>query len=234
MHNTREQPQQGLANLGWRPATLVVRATPLPTAAPAAALDIMPDFIPQGPSNFGRALGTAELHGQLATSGTSEMVVSKLAQFQMQDPNNSARAPSYSGCGKSSFFSALRRTCLDRGRQMDQQRGLEPCFWSTDPRSTYGLPFTPLGYDRPDVVLSVPGLIVVFKPAGWETDVYDVAKFGVPITPVARYYLLSSFLAANFPEETFPICHSVEHGFGFVHRLDQMSSGLIITTTCFA
>merc|ERR1711937_218074 len=92
---------------------------------------------------------------------------------------------------------------------------------------------TPLGYDPPVVVVDARGLIVIFKPAGWETDVYDVAKYGVPITPVARFYLLSSFLAANFPKEAFPICHSVTHGFGFVHRLDQMSSGLIIGTTCF-
>eukprot|EP00811_Abedinium_folium_P012328 NODE_2142_length_2284_cov_3.461289.p1 GENE.NODE_2142_length_2284_cov_3.461289~~NODE_2142_length_2284_cov_3.461289.p1 ORF type:complete len:202 (-),score=45.40 NODE_2142_length_2284_cov_3.461289:52-657(-) len=40
-------------------------------------------------------------------------------------------------------------------------------------------------------------------------------------------------MATHFPRETFPICHSVQHGFGFVHRLDQMSSGCICTTTTY-
>merc|ERR1719503_309496 len=90
---------------------------------------------------------------------------------------------------------------------------------------------TPLDYDEPTVVLNIPGIVVIFKPAGWETDVYDVEKYGVPLTQAARYYLLSTFLGKTFPEDEFPLCHSVEHGFGFVHRLDQMSSGLIATTT---
>lgn len=91
----------------------------------------------------------------------------------------------------------------------------------------------PLGYDSPRVVVDTPGIIVILKPAGWETDVYDVAKFGVPITPVARFYLLSTFLGTMFPKDKFPISHDPEYGFGFVHRLDQMSSGLIISTTNF-
>mmetsp|Transcript_86169 Transcript_86169/g.257187 ORF Transcript_86169/g.257187 Transcript_86169/m.257187 type:complete len:286 (+) Transcript_86169:58-915(+) len=92
----------------------------------------------------------------------------------------------------------------------------------------------PLGYEAPDVVLGVPGIVVIFKPAGWETDVYDVERYGTPVTAVARYYLLSSFMAARFPKEQYPISHSVAHGFGFVHRLDQMSSGLILAATNFA
>lgn len=92
---------------------------------------------------------------------------------------------------------------------------------------------TPLGYEAPSIKLNVPGLIVISKPAGWETDVYDVGKWGTPITPIARFYLLSSYVGARFPKDRFPVCHSVEHGFGFVHRLDQMSSGLIIAATRF-
>jgi len=92
---------------------------------------------------------------------------------------------------------------------------------------------TPFGYDTPTITLNVPGLIVISKPAGWETDVYDVGKWGTPISRIARFYLLSSYIGARFPKDRFPVCHSVEHGFGFVHRLDQMSSGLIIAATHF-
>jgi len=93
---------------------------------------------------------------------------------------------------------------------------------------------TPLGYEVPGVVVDLPGLMVILKPAGWEADVYDVRKYGATITPVAHFYLLSTFLATHFPQERFPICHSAAHGFGFVHRLDQMSSGLILAATSFA
>jgi len=92
---------------------------------------------------------------------------------------------------------------------------------------------SPLGYALPTLAFRAPGLVVICKPAGWETDVYDVAKFGVPITPVARFYLLSSFVSKLFPEDEYPINHLPEYGFGFVHRLDQMSSGLILAATNF-
>lgn len=116
---------------------------------------------------------------------------------------------------------------------MDSNLGaLEKSVWRNVVDVT-GQAGTPLGYDIPKVVVSTPGLVVILKPAGWETDVYDVAKFGVPITPVARFYLLSTFLGSLFPKDRFPICHASQHGFGFIHRLDQMSSGLIIATTSF-
>lgn len=74
-------------------------------------------------------------------------------------------------------------------------------------------------------------MVVVLKPAGWETDVYDVSRYGVPITPVAREYLLSTFMGDLFSKEEHPVCHSPSDGFGFIHRLDQMSSGLILAAT---
>lgn len=92
---------------------------------------------------------------------------------------------------------------------------------------------TPLGYDVPGLCSGGIGIIVISKPPGWEVDVYDVEKFGVSITPVARFYLLSSFLSSLFPRENYPICHLPEYGFGLAHRLDQMSSGLILGATTF-
>lgn len=118
------------------------------------------------------------------------------------------------------------------GRRMDADGYSDKSLWRNVVDVTGELG-TPLGYDTPVVLVNTPGLVVIFKPAGWETDVYDVAKFGVPITPVARFYLLSTFLGKLFPKDRFPLCHAPEHGFGFVHRLDQMSSGLIIATTTF-
>lgn len=83
-------------------------------------------------------------------------------------------------------------------------------------------------------MLDLRGICVIFKPPGWETDVYDVEKFGVPITPTARNHLLSTFLASRFVKDAFPICHLAQYGFGLIHRLDQMSSGLLVGTTSFS
>eukprot|EP00747_Dinoflagellata_sp_TGD_P212176 gnl/TRDRNA2_/TRDRNA2_85295_c0_seq1.p1 gnl/TRDRNA2_/TRDRNA2_85295_c0~~gnl/TRDRNA2_/TRDRNA2_85295_c0_seq1.p1 ORF type:complete len:318 (-),score=31.33 gnl/TRDRNA2_/TRDRNA2_85295_c0_seq1:117-1070(-) len=153
-------------------------------------------------------------------------------EFDVQELSNTAWAFAFSSDRHPQLSVALRNVSLALGRRKDKEKHVEPQLWRNVVDVSDQLS-TPLGYDKPEIVHNTPGLVVIFKPAGWETDVYDVAKFGVPITTVARFYLLSSFLASQFPEEQFPICHSVKHGFGFVHRLDQMSSGLIITTTSF-
>eukprot|EP00439_Symbiodinium_sp_Y106_P053049 s1147_g7.t1 len=118
---------------------------------------------------------------------------------------------------------------MQQGLRKDKLQGCVPLLWPAV--DSFGP--TPLGHQEPRVVVNAPGFIVLMKPAGWETDVYDVSKLGVPISPVTRFYLLSSFLAASGNEEQFPISRSADSGFGFIHRLDQMSSGLILTASCF-
>lgn len=150
----------------------------------------------------------------------------------MQELNNTAWSFAFSSNHHLGVSTAIRQASLVIGRTMDKE-GFSETGLSRNVVDVTGESGTPLGYGTPKVVVNTPGLVTILKPAGWETDVYDVAKFGIPITPVARFYLLSTFLGSLFPKDQFPICHAPEHGFGFVHRLDQMSSGLIIATTSF-
>lgn len=91
----------------------------------------------------------------------------------------------------------------------------------------------PLAYDTPTVALSQAKLLVLHKPAGWETDVYALDSDGAVLTPVARFYLLSSYLQSIFMLGENQLCYDVTHSYGFIHRLDQMSSGLILTATTY-
>mmetsp|Transcript_65553 Transcript_65553/g.207166 ORF Transcript_65553/g.207166 Transcript_65553/m.207166 type:complete len:322 (+) Transcript_65553:27-992(+) len=76
----------------------------------------------------------------------------------------------------------------------------------------------------PAVVLDRPGVAVVFKPAGWEVDSTGGGDDRM---------LLSSFLQVTFPKERCPLVHSLDFGYGFLHRLDVPSSGLILAATSF-
>mmetsp|Transcript_41601 Transcript_41601/g.129421 ORF Transcript_41601/g.129421 Transcript_41601/m.129421 type:complete len:360 (-) Transcript_41601:53-1132(-) len=78
--------------------------------------------------------------------------------------------------------------------------------------------------DPPAVVLDRPGMAVVFKPTGWEVD-----STGGGVDRM----LLSGFLQGIFPEEHFSLVHSLDFGYGLLHRLDVPSSGLVLAATSF-
>lgn len=195
-------------------------------------MPLITDFIPQGLSNSAWAFATLEFGNLPLFHAISAASLPLITEFETQELNNTAWSFAFSSSSHLEITSAVRQASLAMGRSMDAEGYAEKGLWRNVIDIT-GETGTPLGYQTPEVVVNTPGLAVILKPAGWETDVYDVAKFGIPITPVARFYLLSTFLGKLFPKDKFPICHAPEHGFGFVHRLDQMSSGLIITTTTF-
>lgn len=76
----------------------------------------------------------------------------------------------------------------------------------------------------PTVVLDRPGVVVVFKPVGWEVDSTGGGDDRMR---------LSSFLQGAFPKESCPLVHCQDFGYGFLHRLDVPSSGLILAATSF-
>lgn len=159
----------------------------------------------------------------------SEHAATHAYQFDAQELSNTAWSFAYLKYLNDPILATLSGISMQQGLRKDQLQGCVPLLWP----AVRSMGPTPLGHQEPRVVVNAPGFIVLMKPAGWETDVYDVSQLGVPISPVTRFYLLSSFLAASSSEEQFPISRSADSGFGFIHRLDQMSSGLILTATCF-
>lgn len=90
--------------------------------------------------------------------------------------------------------------------------------------SNYGSRGVRVGEGRPYVVFDLPGqgIVVFFKPPGWEVD--DDGKL-----PSGKR--LSAFLQWNYPWSA--VARDGEHAFGIIHRLDLPSSGLILTGTTF-
>lgn len=80
---------------------------------------------------------------------------------------------------------------------------------------------------RPSLLVDLSGMVVVHKPADWEVDGIAATEGGHAHPP------LSSFLQSLFPLETFPLVWSAGHGYGFLHRLDIPSSGLVLGGTSF-
>jgi len=78
--------------------------------------------------------------------------------------------------------------------------------------------------------VNLPGIMVVFKPENWEVNRGDPAIH----RPEVEWRLLSDWVTAALPRSRFPLVHSSEFDFGFVHRLDVPSSGLVMSAKTFA
>jgi len=79
---------------------------------------------------------------------------------------------------------------------------------------------------RPTLLVNLPGMVVVHKPTDWEVD-------GAAAAEGCAHPPLSAFMQSLFPLEHFPLVWSPEQSFGFLHRLDIPSSGLVLAGTSF-
>lgn len=68
------------------------------------------------------------------------------------------------------------------------------------------------------MLVDLRGIMVIFKPPGWEVDSSGSN------TSLA----LSTFVQERLPKETYPLAHTFGFGYGFLHRLDVPSSGLVL------
>lgn len=76
---------------------------------------------------------------------------------------------------------------------------------------------------RPELVLNLPGMVIVHKPSDWEVDGLVVDEGGHPP--------LSAYMQMIFPKIQFPLVWDAERSYGFLHRLDIPSSGLVLGGT---
>jgi len=78
--------------------------------------------------------------------------------------------------------------------------------------------------------VNLNGIMVVFKPENWEVNRGNPDMHRGDV----EWRLLSDWVAAALPRSKFPLVHSSEFDFGFIHRLDVPSSGLIMSAKSFA
>lgn len=83
---------------------------------------------------------------------------------------------------------------------------------------------------EPFAEMNLRGIMVIFKPENWEVNRGDPAIH----RPKVEWQLLSDWVQNVLPKSRYPLVHSSSFDFGFVHRLDVPSSGLIITGKTFA
>eukprot|EP00747_Dinoflagellata_sp_TGD_P130377 gnl/TRDRNA2_/TRDRNA2_174825_c0_seq1.p1 gnl/TRDRNA2_/TRDRNA2_174825_c0~~gnl/TRDRNA2_/TRDRNA2_174825_c0_seq1.p1 ORF type:complete len:309 (+),score=37.28 gnl/TRDRNA2_/TRDRNA2_174825_c0_seq1:92-1018(+) len=82
----------------------------------------------------------------------------------------------------------------------------------------------------PYALVNLPGIMVVFKPENWEVNRGDPDQYRGDV----EWHLLSDWVTAALPRTQFPLVHSKQFDFGFIHRLDVPSSGLIMCAKNFA
>eukprot|EP00746_Dinoflagellata_sp_MGD_P140875 gnl/MRDRNA2_/MRDRNA2_74067_c0_seq1.p2 gnl/MRDRNA2_/MRDRNA2_74067_c0~~gnl/MRDRNA2_/MRDRNA2_74067_c0_seq1.p2 ORF type:complete len:221 (+),score=21.52 gnl/MRDRNA2_/MRDRNA2_74067_c0_seq1:394-1056(+) len=79
--------------------------------------------------------------------------------------------------------------------------------------------------EPPTVLIDSKGVAVLYKPPGWEVD--------VTAGGTCDGLNLSTFMQKRLPAAQFPLVHLPDFGFGFIHRLDVPSSGLVLVATTF-
>jgi len=79
------------------------------------------------------------------------------------------------------------------------------------------------GVEYPTIPSDFPGMCLVLKPPGWEVDTEGSSNI--------RH--LSGFLQLALSPDKQALAFRPDFGFGFIHRLDIPSSGLILTATNF-
>eukprot|EP00746_Dinoflagellata_sp_MGD_P140216 gnl/MRDRNA2_/MRDRNA2_73500_c0_seq4.p1 gnl/MRDRNA2_/MRDRNA2_73500_c0~~gnl/MRDRNA2_/MRDRNA2_73500_c0_seq4.p1 ORF type:complete len:101 (+),score=15.45 gnl/MRDRNA2_/MRDRNA2_73500_c0_seq4:2-304(+) len=97
---------------------------------------------------------------------------------------------------------------------------MDCCCSRTMPRFREGLYLAP---DVPHVELDVGDMMVIYKPPFWEVDTTDVGDA----------HCLSQYLQSLGSWPLKSLAFDVSHSYGFLHRLDTVSSGLILTAKTY-
>jgi len=236
-----EMQAQNLSNTAWAFATLTVLDCPLLAAISEAAGEILLEFDLQGLANSLWAFASLLCPHFPLFSGIRRIVV-RTATAESPVLDRGCRAAdtyyevarysnhlcqlvwSFSFAGKldRSLAHDLRGLMLQTGRCLDEDRALGARQGGivTAPSFAESQAWT----QEPELLLKLRGISVVLKPPGWEVD--------------AKGQLSSSGLyLSRFMQREHDPCSRVlllpVFEYGFIHRLDVPSSGLILTGTNF-
>ncbi|CAE8642497.1 unnamed protein product [Polarella glacialis] len=123
------------------------------------------------------------------------------------------------------LVAAARPKLLAIGRAMDGT-----AFPAASKRSVYRAKVLPSDADSdPQVVLDLSDRLVIQKPPGWQVD-QNKLEMAEEEGEARR---LSSFVQSLLPPHQWPIVCDMEHGCGFLHRLDVPCSGLVVVAKTY-
>lgn len=238
--------ERDLAAITWGMGTSALPCPALLGAAPWELPRAAPRFAPRSLANAPWAFVTVGYGDAPLARGTARegvgMVIATLADGSggerlleaasledlITNLNATAWALNYMDLLTDDLDFRVHEALVAMARQRDRQ--LYEQIMRRPPPSPRPLPsrevFIEQGAD-PDVPASIlvdlPDLCVVQKPPGWEVDCADVGT-GI---------WLSTFLQLRYTPQEAPLVHYAEHQFGMVHRLDRVSSGLVLVGKTF-
>lgn len=129
--------------------------------------------------------------------------------------------------GAGTMAEELRALLLTTGQKLDRQWRLYQGSIETRTVSM-ALPPTSAGrvaVKEPELALKLRGISVVLKPPNWEVDAKgQLSSSGL---------YLSHFMQRESLPDISPVLLLPDFEYGFVHRLDVPSSGLVLTGTHF-
>ena len=194
-----------------------------------AAICHLTEFDLQGSANTAWALSTVLLADSSIFPALADLLLSSLLlDTSMACLDHVANelthvcqlvwAFSFASCLSQRLGQRLYRTLIDTGARLD-------CIPVQDlvtgpPLETRCKEMTPGG---PTLAMDLDGISVVFKPPYWEVDAKgQLSRSGL---------YLSKYLQAAHPAS--PVLRMARFEYGFIHRLDVPSSGLILAGTTF-
>lgn len=195
---------QELSNSAWACATLSGDHSPLlDSIAASASRSLQSELSHAIQKSMGR------LQGDLEAALMFEVNIGELAW-----------SFTFISQGDRPLLRAVRDAQLQIGRAFDRNNAL----WDAHPGVRHPLPLIPPeGVEPPSIAYHLRGICLVLKPPGWEVDTEGDSGL--------RH--LSGFLQVALPLDKRAVALRPDFGFGFIHRLDTPSSGLILTATTF-
>eukprot|EP00933_Yihiella_yeosuensis_P043609 TRINITY_DN3849_c0_g1_i10.p1 TRINITY_DN3849_c0_g1~~TRINITY_DN3849_c0_g1_i10.p1 ORF type:complete len:473 (+),score=81.38 TRINITY_DN3849_c0_g1_i10:818-2236(+) len=228
---------QAIANMVWAWSTLAMDDQPLFASLAAAAHDKLHQFAVQNLANTAWAFAVGNmpdktiveaiaaestsrieriLGGSLLSMSTSASVLQELCTFILSVAWSLGFSSLLSEDQYQCFEEALARlgSCLDRDYTVTAVTNEE-----------LGHRILATFSQKPSVISKLNGMAVIHKPADWEDD--------GPTTDAGCHLHLSGFLRQQFSNSECPLVFDMQQGFGFLHRLDVPSSGLVLCGTNF-
>lgn len=234
----RNQPQmqpQHLSNTVWAYSTLQV---PVLELCPACIVRL-PEFDLQGLANVSWAVANSIYSDHPLLEATERLLCSSQildmhcqitsadVYWEMSRFSNHICqliwAFSFSGRLTPDLGERLKRTLLDIGLNLDRME-LEP-HSEREPKKATGAEISSSLKEtgRPRILTKLQGISVIYKPPGWEVDAKGQSNLqsGLP---------LSAFVQE---QEISRVVRLAAFEYGFIHRLDVPSSGLLLVGTNF-
>uniref|UniRef100_A0A7S4RUQ2 Pseudouridine synthase RsuA/RluA-like domain-containing protein n=1 Tax=Alexandrium monilatum TaxID=311494 RepID=A0A7S4RUQ2_9DINO len=241
--------ERDLAALAWSVANLPLPNSPLLDAISSEVLRTMNEFAPRSLANISWAFANLGLGNEPLLTAIAAAAIAKISREAQEMPalpaslnpealakledlitnlNATVWALNHADQLAEDVDSAVHRLVVMLARRRDHE--LRERIRGSPPPAPPPLPprevFLDQGADPEapaSIVLDLPDLCVVHKPPGWEVDCADVGT-GI---------LLSTYLQQRYSPQEAPLVHYEEHQFGMVHRLDRVSSGLLLVGKTF-